>query len=96
MLDNAPISLHVEQSSSTVAERDENFITAIPDDYMETPDSTKEFIYRVETQDGNVIQAFKMTLLNGQWIMEPQWMMMETKPDSTRKKILNPPVEPAQ
>ena len=96
MTGNAPISLNIDKPASTFAERDENLFAAIPADYNETPDSTKELIYRVETQEGNVIQAFKMILLNGQWIMEPQWMMMETKPDSTRKNILCPPVEPVQ
>ena len=57
----------------------------IPVSYNLTPDSTKEFIYNEETQNGNIIQSFKLVLIKGKWIMQPQWMILETKPDSSRK-----------
>lgn len=52
--------------------------------YKEPIDSIKEFIYDVETPQGKVTQSFKLTLINGQWIFEPMWMLTETRPDSLR------------
>ena len=57
----------------------------IPVNYNQTPDSTKEFIYNEETQEGKIIRSFKLVLVNGDWVMQPQWMILETKPDSSRK-----------
>lgn len=63
--------------------------------FNETPDSTKELIYNEETQQGRVTQSYKLILVNGEWIMQPQWMILETKPDSTRRMISDsvPPVQ---
>jgi hypothetical protein len=60
---------------------------AIPAGFTEpkTADSVKEFIYDVETPKGKVTQSFRVTLVNGQWVYTPQWMTIETTPDSCFK-----------
>lgn len=70
---------------------------AIPAGFSETAtaDSVKEFIYDVETQEGKVTQSFKLTLVKGQWVMQPQWMLLQVKGDSCRAsgdtiRLLNP------
>ncbi len=60
---------------------------AVPAGFNETPDSIKEFIYNIETPQGKMTQSFKLRLINGQWIMQPQWMVMQTRPDSLRLSI---------
>ena len=63
--------------------------------FNELPDSTKELIYNEETQQGRMTQSFKLILVKGEWIIQPQWMMLENKPDSTRRIIADtlPPVQ---
>ena len=52
----------------------------------ETPDSIKEIIYNVETQQGKLTQSYKLIMLNGKWILQPQWMLVETNADSSSNK----------
>ena len=80
------IQIHKQPSPSTekFSDTETDFIP-IPANYNQTPDSTKEFIYNEETQAGKIIQSFKLVLINGNWIMQPQWMILETNPDSSRK-----------
>ena len=63
--------------------------------YNETPDSTKELIYKEETQHGTVTQSYKLILIKGEWIIQPQWMILETNPDTTRRmpKDTLPPIQ---
>ena len=65
---------------------DENF-PAIPVAFNETPDSTKEFIYNIETPQGKMTQSFKLVQVKGKWEMQPQWMVMETNPNSLIRSI---------
>jgi len=62
----------------------ENNVNAIAAAYNETPDSVKEFIYKVETPQGMMTQSYKLVQVKGQWIMQPQWMVLETPPDSLK------------
>ena len=74
------------QPAATIAEpADEAMLPVIAAAYNEMPDSVKEFIYKIETPRGIMTQSFKMTLIKGQWTIQPQWMLLETGPDSTRK-----------
>ena len=52
----------------------------------EMPDSIKEIIYKVETQHGKVTQSFKLIMINGKWVLQPQWMLVETNSDSSLNK----------
>lgn len=45
-----------------------------------TPRESKEFIFNEESSDGNkVTKAYKMTVVNGKWIVQPLWMYSESK-----------------
>ncbi len=64
---------------------DKNVPTAANDLYMpvsliETADSTKEIVYKLETQNGKITQSYKLVQRKGRWIFEPQWMIVETRP----------------
>ncbi len=72
-------------AAPAAAPADDSMIPVIEAGYDETPDSVKEFIYKIETPQGRMTQSFRMTLIKGQWTMQPQWMLLETGPDSTRK-----------
>ncbi|MFN0082138.1 MAG: M56 family metallopeptidase [Ferruginibacter sp.] len=52
----------------------------VPVSLNETPDSTKEIIYKLETQNGKITQSYKLVQKNGRWTFEPQWMIVETRP----------------
>ena len=58
----------------------ENIYT--PVSFNETFDSTKEVIYNVETKNKTITQSYKLVKKNGIWVFEPQWMIVETRPDS--------------
>ena len=75
----------ITHSAPITETADAIMIPAIAAAYNETPDSVKEMIYKIETPQGIMTQSFKMTLIKGQWTMQPQWMLLETGPDSTRK-----------
>ena len=67
-------------SSDEVGVPTDNFYT--PVSYNETFDSTKEVIYNVETKNTTITQSYKMVKKNGIWVFEPQWMIIEKRPDS--------------
>ncbi len=50
------------------------------------PDSAKEIIYNVETQHGKVTQSYKLLMIKGKWVLQPQWMLVETNSDSSLNK----------
>ena len=52
----------------------------------ETPDSIREIIYNVETQHGKLTQSYKLIMIKGKWILQPQWMLVETNTDSSSDK----------
>ena len=63
----------------------ENIYTPIA--YNETPDSAKEVIYNVETKNKTITQSYKLIKKKGLWVYEPQWMVVETRPDSLQLSI---------
>ena len=85
--DNTPhkISPAAQPAAPVTETTDEAMIPVIQAGYNEIPDSVKEFIYKIETPQGMMTQSFRMILVNGQWTMQPQWMLLETGPDSSRK-----------
>ena len=54
----------------------------MPVSLNETPDSTKEIIYKLETQTGKITQSYKLIQIRGNWVFQPQWMIVETKPNA--------------
>ncbi len=60
----------------------ENIYT--PVSYKEIIDSTKEVIYNVETKNTTITQSYKMVKKKGTWVFEPQWMIVEKRPDSSK------------
>ena len=46
----------------------------------ETIDSVKDIIYNIETQQGKLTQHYKLIQIKGKWVLQPQWMIVETKP----------------
>ena len=64
-------------------ENDNTFRQASMND---APDSIKEIIYNVETQHGKLTQSYKLIMINGKWILQPQWMLLETNTDSSSDK----------
>jgi BlaR1 peptidase M56 len=53
--------------------------------FDETPDNIKEFLYNVETQQGKITQSYKLSLHNGSWVLDPQWMIVERNNDTLHK-----------
>lgn len=51
----------------------------IPASLNETPDITKEIIYKLETQNGKITQSYKLIQIKGKWVFQPQWMIVETR-----------------
>lgn len=51
----------------------------------ETADSIKEFIYNVETNEGQLTQSYKLINIKGQWVLQPMWMMIETNAGNIQK-----------
>ena len=81
---------------STSIEPDKNIaeeITILPESifstvaYNQTADSTKEVTINIETQQGKITQVFKLSLINGKWIVQPQWMLVEKNADSISIKL---------
>lgn len=63
----------------------ENIYT--PVSFNENIDSTKEVIYNVETKNKTITQSYKLVKMNGIWVFEPQWMIVETRPDSLQLQM---------
>jgi beta-lactamase regulating signal transducer with metallopeptidase domain len=55
--------------------------------YNQTADSTKEVTINIETQQGKITKLYKLSLVNGKWIVQPQWMLVEKNADSTSIKL---------
>jgi beta-lactamase regulating signal transducer with metallopeptidase domain len=55
--------------------------------YNELTDSTREVIYNVETKNKTITQSYKLVKKNGVWVFKPQWMIVETRPDSLQSQI---------
>ncbi len=87
--------INAGENFTEIADESEVNADALFTSFKENPDSTREFIYKEETQHGKITQSYKLLLVNGEWIMLPQWMMLETRPDSTRR-ILTDTLPPAQ
>ncbi len=58
-----------------------------PVSYNEATDSAREVIYNVETKNKTITQSYKLIKKNGIWVFEPQWMIVETRPDSLQSQI---------
>lgn len=52
-------------------------------------DSVKEFTYDFETPQGKITQSYKLKLINGKWIFEPLYMIMERNPDSLHRMAID-------
>jgi beta-lactamase regulating signal transducer with metallopeptidase domain len=66
---------------------DEKEINFIPVSMPASADSVKEFTYFIETAQGKITQTYRVSLISGQWIFEPLWMITEINPDSSFIKI---------
>ncbi|MFC4261325.1 M56 family metallopeptidase [Ferruginibacter yonginensis] len=78
------ISKNAEMVALTNA--NENFI---PVALNETPDSSKLFIYDIETPKGKVKQVYQLTLVQGVWQYKNIVTVFETAPDSVMKVKLD-------
>ena len=78
---NTTKKIIVQNLSPTVVQASQNEF-CIPVVLNDMVDSSKDIIYKLETQNGNLTQSYKMIKKNGIWIFEPQWMIVETKGDS--------------
>jgi beta-lactamase regulating signal transducer with metallopeptidase domain len=76
------IEKKVKTTESNFTESEIILENILPVTYNETPDSVKEFLYNVETQQGKMTQSYKLIQRNGRWILEPQWMIVERNADS--------------
>ncbi len=52
---------------------------------VDTLQNIKEFIYNVETQNGSMIQSYKLIQIKGEWVLIPLWMLVDRKLDSLQK-----------
>jgi beta-lactamase regulating signal transducer with metallopeptidase domain len=60
-----------------------------PVSLQEIPDSTKEFIYNIETPEGKIMQSYKLIFVNGKWILQPQWMITEINADTSKNALID-------
>lgn len=45
-------------------------------------DSAKELLYNIETSQGKMTKSFKVYKINGKWVIQPQWIIVEKNMDS--------------
>lgn len=84
------------EAASTDTEKEEYIMPELPTipenifstvAFTPTADSIKEVTINIETQQGTITQVYKLTLLNGKWIVQPQWMLVEKNADSNFVKM---------
>lgn len=64
------------------------FEPAINEDFkfaslIDTLQNTKEFIYKVETKNGTIINTYDLKFVNGKWILIPTYLIVQKYKDSS-------------
>ncbi len=78
------ISSHSVRANIDITKLDDRSLSFQFASFNENNDSIKEFIYNIETNQGKLIQSYKLVLVNDQWVLQPLWMMLETNTDSVQ------------
>ncbi len=79
---NIALEENLHEESATIPE---NIFSTVA--YNQIADSTKEVTINLETQQGKITQVYKLSLINGKWIVQPQWMLVEKNADSNTVKM---------